>query len=103
MYGRFETILSEELSLLGLEKLQPQRKLCLQKYGVPKAKKLKFYLISHFFIHIQWKLYVKDKFCTLLNYTLLNVNNYCTLLKVNYMLYVKLYVYHRIIVLCQLI
>ena len=31
MYGSFETILSEELSLLGLEKLQPQQKLCLQK------------------------------------------------------------------------
>ena len=42
--------------------------------------------------HIQWKLYVMDKFCTFLNfnYTLLNVNyilsnSYCTLLKVDYM------------------
>ena len=28
---KFKTILSEELSLLALEKLQPQQKLCLQK------------------------------------------------------------------------
>ena len=31
MYGSFETISSEELPLLGLEKLQQQQKLCLQK------------------------------------------------------------------------
>ena len=62
-------------------------------YGVPKAKKIKILCHLTFFIHIQWKLYVKDKFCTLhnFNYTLLNVNymlsnNYCTLLNVNYML-----------------
>ena len=31
MSASFETVLSEELSSLGLEKLQPQQKLCLQK------------------------------------------------------------------------
>ena len=61
-------------------------------YGVPKAKKIEFFCHLTFVIHIQRKLYVKDKFCTLLyfNYTSLNVNymlsnKYCTLLKVDYM------------------
>ena len=31
MSASFEIILSEELSSLGLENLQPQQKLCLQK------------------------------------------------------------------------
>ena len=63
---------------------------------MPKAKKIKFFCYLTFFIHIQWKLYVKDKFCTLFhfNYTFLNVNymlsnNYSTLLKVNYMLHLS--------------
>ena len=58
-----------------------------------KSKKIKILCHLTFVIHIQWKLYVKDKFCTLLNfnYTLLDVNymlsnKYCTLLNVNYML-----------------
>ena len=61
-----------------------------------KSKKIKILCYLTYFIHIQRKLYVKDKFCTLLNfnYTLLNVNymltnNYCTLLKVNYMLHLS--------------
>ena len=65
-------------------------------YGVPKAKKFKILCYLTFFIHIQWKLYVKDKFCTLfhINYTFLNVNymlsnNYSILLKVNYMLHLS--------------
>ena len=58
------------------------------------CQKQKIKILCHltFVIHVQWKLYVKDKFCTLLNfsYTLLYVNymlsnNYCTLLKVDYM------------------
>ena len=58
-----------------------------------KSKKIKISCHLTFVIHIQWKLYVKDKFCTLLNfnYTLLKVNymlsnKNCTLLYVNYML-----------------
>ena len=58
-----------------------------------KSKKIKILCHLTFVIRIQWKLYVKDKFCTLLNfnYTLLNVdymlsNKYCTLLNVSYML-----------------
>ena len=33
-------------------------------YGVPKAKKIKILCHLTFVIHLQWKLYVKDKFCT---------------------------------------
>ena len=62
------------------------------KYGVPNAKKNKILCHLTFVIHIQSKLYTKDKFFTLLNfnYTLLDVNymlsnNYCTLLKADYM------------------
>ena len=62
-------------------------------YRVSKVKKNKILCHLTFVVHIQWKLYVKDKFCTLLNfnYTLLNVNymlsnKYCSLLNVNYML-----------------
>ena len=58
-----------------------------------ECQKQKIKILCHltFDIHIQCKLYVKDKFCTLLNfnYTLLDVNymlsnKYCTLLNVNY-------------------
>ena len=43
---------------------------------VIKSKKIKFLCHLTFVTHIQGKLYVKDKFCTLLNfkYTLVNVN-----------------------------
>ena len=60
-----------------------------------ECQKQKIKILCHlkFVIHIQWKLYFKDKFCILLNfnYTLLNVNymlsnKYCTLRNVNYML-----------------
>ena len=58
-----------------------------------QKQKIKILCNLTFVIHIQRKLYVKDKFCTLLNfnYTLLNVNymlsnKYCTLLNVNCML-----------------
>ena len=63
------------------------------KYGVPNTQKNKILCHLTFVIHIQSKLYTKDKFFTLLNfnYTLLDVNymlsnKYCTLLNVNYML-----------------
>ena len=58
-----------------------------------KSKKIKILCHLTFVIHIQWKLYVNDKFCTLLNFnfSLLNINymlsnKYCTLFNVNYML-----------------
>ena len=83
----------------------PQCAKWLWRYPIPKSgiwarwmrmecQKQKIKILCHltFVIHIQWKLYVKDKFCILLNfnYTLLNVNyvspnKYCTLLKVDYM------------------